>query len=657
MKIPYLYSAPQRSALNLVMAAVTLPAAMNSYAASGDPAQITGETHRLESVVVTANRRESGLLRAPASISVVTKEELQLQDADDLADAIENEPGIYLTDTSMTRRGISVRGMPQEHTLYLIDGRRISSSNAVIAHSDYELSWLPASAIERIEVVRGPMSSLYGSDALGGVVNIITRIPDDKIGGEFSVSSSSVGEGSDGAVNKSSIYLAGPATDTLSFSLAGQLYDRNNLPSKDDEQISELEARDSASGRGELIWKASENQQLSVSYSNSHDKRRRDTSSRGTYYSYLDDIERSQAGLGYDGNFDWGHARVDVYQSKVTRDNRRSNSVSASDPQDVKDQIIEGHVGMPLASGKHFVTLGGQMREETLYDIDADSNGKTSATHQSVFAQDEIQIGSALQITAGLGVDNHEEFGSELSPRVYAVYDLSDTLIIKGGYGEGFRAPSLTELSEEYEVLGGGSRFWVEGNPDLKPEKSKTYEAGIEFHQNTMLASARVFQNNLKDLVESVCYTECGVRLSERRQYENLDEARIRGLELGFSSDLAERISLDMNATLMDAVDTGDNVPLEERPRYNANLKLNWRFAHASVISWRSEFIGKQYINDEYAPKYNLHHIDFSARVMPHVKVTAGIDNLADKRLSDESDLFGRVEVGREYRLGLTASF
>ncbi|MDK2778265.1 MAG: TonB-dependent receptor [Pseudomonadota bacterium] len=646
MKSPYLYSALHLSIMAAVLATPSVSAAQDE------------EQARLESVVVTANRRESALLHAPASISVVTQEELKLQDADDLADAIEHEPGIYLTDTSMTRRGISIRGMPQEHTLYLIDGRRISSSNAVIAHSDYELSWLPASAIQRIEVVRGPMSSLYGSDALGGVVNVITRIPEDKIGGEVSLNTSTLGEGSDGAVNKSSFYVAGPASESLSFSLAGQLYDRNNLPSEDDEQISELEARESASGRGELIWKASENHQLSLSYSSSHDKRERDTSSSSAgYYTYKDDIERTQAGLGYDGNFDWGHARVDVYQSKVTRDNRRTNGVSASDPQDVKDQIIEGHIGMPLAAGKHFVTLGGQLREETLYDIDAASDGDTSATHQSVFAQDEIQIGADLQVTAGVGVDNHEEYGNEVSPRVYAVYDLSDSLIIKGGYGEGFRAPSLTELSEEYEVLGGGSRFWVEGNPDLEPERSKTYEAGIEYHQQSILASARIFRNDLQDLVHSVCYTDCGVRGSERRQYENVDESLIRGVELAFSGDLTDSLNLDINSTLLDAVNSGDHEPLEERPRYVANLKLNWRFAHDSVVSWRSEFVGKQYIDEEYAPKYNLHHIDFSARVIPNLKVYAGVDNLFDKRLADESDLFARVEPGRELRFGLTAEF
>ena len=121
----------------------------------------------LDTVVVTATAGEQSLLTAPASISVVDQEELQLRAATDLTDALAGEPGVQITGIGMTRRGISLRGMPEEYTLYLLDGRRVSATNGVIAHSDLELGWLPAAAVEQIEVVRGPMSSLYGSDALG----------------------------------------------------------------------------------------------------------------------------------------------------------------------------------------------------------------------------------------------------------------------------------------------------------------------------------------------------------------------------------------------------------------------------------------------------------------------------------------------------------
>lgn len=119
-------------------------------------------------------------------MTVVTGEELRERPVRDLASAIEGTPGVQLTGIGLGRRGISIRGMQPDHSLVLVDDMRVSNSASAVAHSDYELGWVPAEAIERIEVVRGPMSSLYGSEALGGVVNIITRRATDEWRGSFS---------------------------------------------------------------------------------------------------------------------------------------------------------------------------------------------------------------------------------------------------------------------------------------------------------------------------------------------------------------------------------------------------------------------------------------------------------------------------------------
>ncbi|MFN3460253.1 MAG: TonB-dependent receptor plug domain-containing protein, partial [Oceanibaculum sp.] len=130
---------------------------------------------------------EQELRDAPATISVVSGDDLRERPVHDMAEALRGVPGITISSIGLGRRGISIRGMPVEHTLMLIDGRRINSAASAIAHADYDLNWVPVEAIERIEVVRGPMSSLYGSDALGGVVNIITRRATDRWKGSVSV--------------------------------------------------------------------------------------------------------------------------------------------------------------------------------------------------------------------------------------------------------------------------------------------------------------------------------------------------------------------------------------------------------------------------------------------------------------------------------------
>ncbi|WP_179359009.1 TonB-dependent receptor plug domain-containing protein, partial [Pseudomonas aeruginosa] len=129
----------------------------------------------LEPTVVSATTTERKLRDAPASVSLIAAEDLRRRPVRDLQEALRGSESLQFNGVGMSRRGISVRGMSSEHTLVLVDGQRISTSSGAIAHSDFDLGWVPVESIERIEVVRGPMSSLYGSEALGGVVNVITR--------------------------------------------------------------------------------------------------------------------------------------------------------------------------------------------------------------------------------------------------------------------------------------------------------------------------------------------------------------------------------------------------------------------------------------------------------------------------------------------------
>ncbi|HEC59834.1 hypothetical protein LCGC14_0879580 [marine sediment metagenome] len=618
------------------------------------------ETQRLETVVVTASTRENDLKTAPASISVISKEELKLRDADDLTDALSSEPGINITSIGQTRRGISIRGMPEEHTLFMLNGQRLSSSNAVIAHSDFELSWLPPSAIERIEVVRGPMSSLYGSDALGGVINVITKVPNKEFSGEISTSLRAIeGEGSDGRTSKSNLYMGGPILeDKLAFTFAGQLYDRNELPLETDPSQSDSESRDAHSGRGSLIWTPVDGQRFDFAFSRSQDDRSRNVAARSDYYQSDDDIDRQHYSLAYKGQWDWGHSDVNIYQSSIERQNTRSSNSTATRPQEVKDKVIDGHIGLPVGE-RHFLTLGGQIRSETLYDdVAGGSSDSVSANHRSAFVQDEIDILNNLQLVAGLRVDNHEKYGNETSPRLYVVYEPTSNLVVKGGYGQGFRAPSLTELSPDFRVLAAGGLFWAYGNPNLQPELSETYEIGFDYSLEQWSVSANVFQNNLENLVQTQCRSFCGLRGREIRYYENVDEARIRGVELGLMHELSETVTLNANYTYLDTEDLGSGNELERRPQDSGNILLSWMFMPQSTLRWRSEFIGKQYVgDDQYTPAYDLHHIDFSYAVTDQFTVNAGIENLFNDRLQEKSDLYTLAEPGRAFRLGMTVGF
>ena len=144
---------------------------------AAEPATKQNSIHEMNTLVVTASSRPEQLNDVLASVNVVEGSKLRQRLTQDLSDALEQQVGIQTQGLGLNRKGVSIRGMNPEHTLYLVDGQRINSSSSAIAHSDAELNWIPAEAIEQVEVVRGPMSSLYGSEALGGVINVITRKP------------------------------------------------------------------------------------------------------------------------------------------------------------------------------------------------------------------------------------------------------------------------------------------------------------------------------------------------------------------------------------------------------------------------------------------------------------------------------------------------
>ncbi len=609
-------------------------------------------------LVVTANLHGASLTKAPASISIVDREELQLSNADDWADALSAQEGVNISSIGQTRRGISIRGMPVEHTLYLIDGRRISSSNGVMAHTDFELGWLPLSAVERIEVVRGPLSSLYGSDALGGVVNLITRVPEDALSGEISTTRVWQDGRDGGDVSKTSFYLSGAAVPgTLAMSLAGQWLERDELKLAEDPQVSEIEARDNRSVQGNLIWTPSDNQRIDLSYARGDEERSRNVASRSSYYNSEDDIETEQLSLAHKGDWSWGQSTISAYQSSVERVNTRTAGSTATPTQKVKDRVVQGHLSTGLGE-THWLTLGAQLRRETLYDPRVDIRGNDSVLHKSLFFQDEVTLSPNLQLVAGASVDNHERYGNEVSPRIYAVYEPRPNLVLKAGYGEGFRAPTLSELSPNYQVLAAGGRFWVYGNPDLQSEQSSTSELGIDYTADNWNASARLFRNNLENLVQSVCSVDCGIRGREIRYYENIDEAVINGVELGWGMRPLQALDLSLNYTYLDTEDRGTGEPLEFRPEHSANLAVSWHFQPGSQVRWRSELIGRQYVGDgEYAPSYALHHLDFAWELDTALTLNAGVENLMNTRLLDESELFALAEPGRTVRVGLTARF
>lgn len=616
-----------------------------------------------QQIVVTATRTRQAIIDAPATMSVVTGEEVRRRPVQDMAEALENEPGLTINGVGMTRRGISIRGMSNEHLLTLVDGRRINDSASNMAHVDFDLGWVPSIAIDRIEVVRGPLSALYGSEALAGVINVITRRPEQRP--EVSaLALQGLRDGKGGDTTQLSALLGGPIiANRLGVVAWGEYRKRRRTQSREDPLQSELEARDAWSGSIIGWWKPAEGHRVEIGQAVVDDDRARDTATTGNrpvYYEYQDHVTRAQTYGSYTGAWDWGEAQVRAYHSVLKRVNERDQNQAPTQTSKATDDVIDGRLTIKAFAGNR-LTFGAEHRHEYLRDSTINTAGESGVNHDALFVQDEWTFGDLGSLTAGSRFDHHPAYGWQTSPRAYLVLKPLKGLVLRGGGGKAFKAPSLKQLSPGYITVAAGGRFIITGNPDLKPETNTAYEAGAAYYGPNWHVGATLFQNELHGLVQTVCVNQCGIRGQERRAYVNVDKARIRGVELNGEWDPVESVSLSASYTYVDPQDLSNDQELAERPNHSIKWALGWEPLSGSRVNVRGRYIGAQTVYNNSLPVrlkgYDLWSLDVNHVLNDRLTLKAGIDNIFRKRLAEDSALYSYAEPGRVFFIGLGAGF
>lgn len=613
----------------------------------------------LNPLVVTASRSEHSLADAPASVSVITAEQIKARGAGNLLEALRGVPGLSLNGRQVGgRKTLSIRGAEDRHTLVLIDGRRISSTDDTIGHSDYQYGWVAMEQIERIEVVRGPMSALYGSEAVGGVINIITRKGGQQWHGGASVRGE-LGEGPAGDGHQMSASASGPLGEWFDLALGVEDRRRAPTPRPENKATSDIEGQDRQSGNLRLGFTPSEGQRLQLDMLRSEETRRRHEQNTRLparpYYLDTYDLQRRQDALTWQA--DWSLLRSELRYSEAEFEvnNKRSNNIAPTRPQRLEDRVWDGNLAFSLGDS-HSLTLGAERREEFLENAGL-TGGSDSALHKALYVQDEIALADDWALTLGTRLDHHAIFGSESSPRAYLVWRASPELTIKGGYGEAFRAPTLKQISPNYVGAEGPHTFL--GNADIQPETSRSWEIGADWRDEQSAYTATLFRSEIKDLIYYNLLRRVGPR--SIYQYDNISEARIDGLEVALRRALGGGFSLASSMTWLDARDRDSDDKLTGRPEFSATPSLAWQQgAWGAELEW--QYIGQQTLQNaagqlKRAPAYSLVNLSGSYRVDEHLTLRAGLNNAGDLRLEDKSELFGYVEDGRTLWLGLEASF
>ncbi len=632
----------------------------------------TSAEHRLNQINVTsasASGREVDVVNAPASISVIGQEELEGKSYRDITEALQDVPGVYVDDGPSGKGGteeISIRGMDSKYTLILVDGRPQGSGQSYYNGfgSGAEYGWLPPiSAIERIEVIRGPMSSLYGSDALGGVINVITKKTPDQWGGNLTLERTYQENHDSGDYQQQRYYLSGPlVADTLGFTVSGSRYLRD-----EDEIESGYRQFDRDNTTARLTWTPVENQSLSLEAGYSTQETEGSAVNTGSD-SELYTVRRHQA-INHD--ILW-HGNIDT-KSWVQREELENQT------QNALYERITANTATAVPIGDHVLTVGGQYREQkTENPTRAIGEPNLERWDMALFAEDQWFVTDPLALTAGLRWVDDENYGSEAVPRAYAVYNVNPAFTVKGGVSAGYRTPDLKQGDSNW-VEGGGGRS-VDGgdigNDDLKPEKSLTYELGAHWQAyNGVEASVTVFHTDYDDKIEKpiICDRIDGTDVTclyqgydyeKLYQYTNVDEARIRGAEVTFAFPIGYRVSVNTNYTFTDSEQlSGDNEgnPLNDQPRHRANIGVDWRanditrlWAKARYKGRAEQVAGRGGLTEEY-PSYTLVDTGVVYGLTDIVDVYASVQNVFDKTVGNDN--FGRILDGRRYSAGISVNF
>lgn len=636
---------------------------------ANDQVGTADDVKRLETIVVSASGSEVNVKDAPASISVVTKEDIARAPVGSVAELLSDLPGVtggYSNAGAGSK--ITFRGMPDKYTLILVDGKRVGNQS-LLGHRpdkvDQDLNWISPDMIERIEVIRGSMSTLYGSEAVGGVINIITKKIPNQLSGSLVTNYSKPDSSTRGETTQVEANIAGPLTDSLGFRLGVGRTDR--AADTDTEGGTSGSQNDTVNTR--LNWVPSDVHSFSLDASWGEDK---SETKEGAGENFGYEMERYGLGLGHQGKFANDLATyADVYYNKI-----RNKDDSFVDDSKVKTQaeelVLDLKATKPLviANFKNDLTVGAQYKYEAVSNSSNIGNQTTDKDGNiivpelepdtyswSLFAEDQIHLQDNLILTLGGRLDNYENFDLNFSPRGYLVYHPADAWTIKGGVSSSFRAPNLKERSgssgtgsmgmgcaafEGWANAPTGKSCLMLGNPDLEPETSVNYEIGFGYAEGGYGVDLTYFLSDIKDLMQNDFHTRVGNKFYAI--VKNVEEARTSGLELSYKFPLSNYVRMTGNATYMlESKNKVTGATLLATPELTLNMGIFWDVTDQFNVHAKAQYLGKQALlasdsEATFAKPYTTMDVGANYELNKNLSLRAGVQNVGGVKVDTGSD-------------------
>jgi len=602
-----------------------------------------GDIKRAEPVVVTATRVEEPLEQIGASVTVIPEEAIRVQGYRTVEEALRDVPGLNVTRSGSPGKitTVQIRGANSTQIQVLIDGVRVNSTTT----GDFDFADLTVDQIERIEVVRGPQSTIYGADAIGGVINVITKRGQgaptgyvDFEGGNYATLLGRVG--TSGQVGPGSFTLGGSA-----YTFGGQFpNDETSL----------------TSANGRLAYALPNRGELSLV------GRLSDAHTGIPFKTVFPDFDpnREQTDRFWLLSFEWRqpwtawyeHAlRVSATQDTLTfRDPADPGTTEPSFRSDIvtaRREVDWLNIFRPVPWNT--LTVGFEYQNEV-----GDNQGTfdRSTNTGSSFLQDELKLFDRLFLTGGVRYDDNSVYGADTTGRVAVSFVVRETdTRLKGSWGQGFRAPTFNELF--FPAFPPCPPF---GNPNLKPEKSESWDGGLEqgLWDGRVKLGGTYFRNDFTNLIQTTLIDPTNFCF----QAQNVGRARSQGVEVEASVMPADGLSVGLAYTYTDSQDLGAHTPLRRTPKNRLAVTAAWEPWPGLTLSTEFQLVSSQFEGPGLPRTPGYHVVNAAAqyrlrwrwgplsRITLHVRVT----NLFD---ATYQEVAGFPALGTQVLGGIRASF
>lgn len=582
--------------------------------------------YELQEIVVTGTRSIHSLKDVPIETNLISEKEIRDLGLQTPTDAIRWVPGVNISGgapNGAARRFTGmIHGLPAQYSMILVDGVRAKSEHI---HTGTNLNLVPLGMIERIEVVKGPVSALYGSEAFGGVINIITREIHEKpvYGGEISY----------GEYNTVNFNLNhGSSLGKLGYYFNGNLMRTDGVPDANEVEFD----YNQVNLLGKLFYHPTDRNTLKLNARYYGNKYLRKADLPRVTDSWLDIAARWETRFkkksGLSTGLSYSH-----FEGEYRDDDNRSIEA---------DVVYEGNV-----NESNSIATGFEIRNETFSRFATPEKGTTIA---GAFLKDEARLTQSLTYITALRIDYHPNVGTEFTPKFGALYRLTPDTDIRASVGKGFRAPSLQDL---YEKEFDHSTYYRDGNPDLEPEYSMNFNLGIEHRINDyVLARVSGFKNDFKNMIMA---QDTGDSLNGKPVFrrENIKEASAQGVETEVRAKVGT-LSLILSYTYSETKDDNDD-PLAYSPVHMTMFRLYHRLriidlgTMLSVEDSRNRYYKTKSGAQDKLNDYTLVNLSFNKKLFAKLSVFLRVENLFDQEFEIYEDSKSLAGYGRSYLGGV----